>query len=92
MKQLTVLMMCGVLVACAGIKTEPTADANGKNGYRLSCSEFNTTLAQCKAKASELCGGDFKMDPHLSYRETYPDSGDGIHMPARQYLVVSCLE
>lgn len=91
MKFFSVLLVASGLVACATIDAVPRTDARGNPGYKLVCSEFNTSLQECEAKARALCGGPFNIDPQLSYRETYPDSGDGFYMPARQHLVVSCL-
>ncbi len=79
-----------LLSACAGIQATPYTTHSGNAGYQLTCSEFNTTLDTCKAKASELCGNGYDVDKSLSYRETFPDSGDGIYMPARQHLAVIC--
>lgn len=79
-----------MLGACAGIQATPYTASNGKAGYQLTCSEFNTTLETCKAKAGELCANGYEIDQSLSYRETFPESGDGIYMPARQHLAVVC--
>jgi hypothetical protein len=46
--------------------------------------------SNAREKASENCSHGFEVDPHLSYRETYPDAGDGIYVPARNHLVVGC--
>jgi hypothetical protein len=86
----TLILIPLLLSACASNQPTPHATSDGKPGYKLTCSEFNTTLEQCKAKASENCSHGFDVDPHLSFRETYPDAGDGIYVPARNHLVVGC--
>lgn len=85
------LLLVPVMVsACAGIHATPHETSSGKPGYKLTCSEFNATLDDCKARASELCSHGFVVDKHLSYRETHPDSGDGFYMHPKQHLVVAC--
>lgn len=76
--------------ACAGIEATKVTGKQGQVSYHLTCSEFNTSLEACKTKAQELCGGPFEVNQRLSHRETYPDSGDGFYMPAKQHLVVDC--
>lgn len=86
----TLMLIPLLLTACAGLQPAPQTTSTGKAGYKLTCSEFNTTFEQCKAKASELCMHGYDLDANISYRETYPDSGDGIYMPARNHVVVAC--
>lgn len=87
----TMLMFLAVTMqACAGIEATKFTGGQGEVSYHLSCSEFNTTLEACKAKAHDLCGGVFEVNHQLSHRESYPDSGDGFVMPAKQHLVVDC--
>ncbi len=90
MKWSILLLLPVAVSACAGIQSTKVVTSQGDVSYHLSCSEFNTTLETCKAKATELCGGAFEINQRLSYRETYPDSGDGFVIPARQHLVVDC--
>lgn len=90
MKWFGLLFFPVAMSACAGIQTSKVVSAQGDVSYHLTCSEFNTTLETCKAKAQELCGGTFVINQKLSHRETYPDSGDGFVIPAKQHLVVDC--
>lgn len=90
MKWILLMLFPVAMQACAGIETSKLTSTNGEASYHLSCSEFNTTMETCKAKAHELCGGPFEINQRLSHRETYPDSGDGFVMPAKQHLVVDC--
>lgn len=82
-----------LLSACAtGNHPKPYASAGGGEGYKLSCSEFNTSLDQCKAQASKMCLTGAIVDEYLTYRETFPDAGDGFYMPAKNHVVVACKE
>lgn len=76
-----------LLVACASVQSQPT-EINGKRGFKLTCSEFNSSLEECKVKASELCDNNFTVVDHT--KETYPDAGDGFYMPAKHHLAVEC--
>ncbi|HSI44635.1 MAG TPA: hypothetical protein VK950_00540 [Methylophilus sp.] len=91
MKKILILIPL-LLTACASLQPTPQTTSNGKDGFKLTCSEFNTTVEQCKVKASELCSHGYDIDKHMTYRETFPDSGDGIYMPARNHVVVACKE
>lgn len=90
MKWIMLMLFPVAMSACAGIEATKHTGKMGEVSYQLTCSEFNTTLDACKAKAQELCGSPYEINQRLSYRETYPDSGDGFYMPGKQHLVVDC--
>ncbi len=76
-----------MLMSCASVQSTTLDQENGKV-HQISCSEFNTTLQECKAKADELCNSDYKLLSH--HKEVYPDAGDGFYMHPRHYLSVEC--
>ncbi|HEY0561816.1 MAG TPA: hypothetical protein VGD04_00675 [Methylophilus sp.] len=76
-----------LLISCASVHSN-TTEHNGRQVHQLTCSEFNTSLEQCKAKASELCAHDYKLISH--HKEEYPDAGDGFYMHPRHHLSVEC--
>jgi hypothetical protein len=78
------LMMMG----CANVNADTSTDKTGRKIYELTCSEFNTTFDECIARASDMCGHNYKLLSH--YEEVYEDSGDGHHMHPRHHLVVEC--
>jgi hypothetical protein len=77
-----------LLISCASVQSTPFDAGNGKQSFKLSCSEFNSSLDECKNKAKELCASDYKLVDH--HTEVYPDAGDGFYMPSRHHLVVEC--
>jgi hypothetical protein len=83
-----ILLIPLFLSACGGMQATQYTTSDGKPGYKLTCSEFNTTLEACKAKAGEVCATGYVINQ--SYRETYPDSGDGIYRFANNHLVFTC--
>lgn len=89
MKKMSVLVPI-LLSACGGMHASQFTTPDGRTGYTLSCSEFYRTQADCQVKAGEYCAHGYEVDHRLSYRETYADSGDGTHMPARNHLVFTC--
>lgn len=76
-----------LLMSCASVQST-TIEQNGKQVHHLSCSEFNSSLNECKAKASAMCADDYKHISH--YKEVYADSGDGFYMHPRHHLSVEC--
>lgn len=86
----SILIVPLLLAACAGMQATKTTTSDGKTGYSLTCREFYRSEADCQAKAGELCEHGYDVDSRLSYRETYPDSGDGIYIPAKNHIVVTC--
>lgn len=76
-----------MLISCASVQSTTLEHEKGQI-HQISCSEFNTTLQECKAKASELCANDYKLLSH--HKEVYPDAGDGFYMHPRHYLSVEC--
>lgn len=76
-----------LLISCASVQSN-TIEQDGKQVHKLSCSEFNSSLEECKAKASELCANNYKLVSH--HEEVYPDSGDGSYMHPRHHLSVEC--
>lgn len=76
-----------LLISCASVQAN-TAERSGGPAHQLTCSEFNSSLEECKAKASELCGHDYKALTH--HTEDYPDAGDGFYMHPRHHVSVEC--
>lgn len=76
-----------LIVACASAQSQPS-EINGKRAFKLTCSEFNSSLEECKVKASELCDNNFTLVDHT--QETYPDAGDGFYMHPKHHLAVEC--
>lgn len=76
-----------LMVACASVQSQPT-EINGKRAFKLTCSEFNSSLEECQRKASELCNDNFTVVDHS--KETYPDAGDGFYMHPKHHLSVEC--
>lgn len=79
-----------LMAACASFSPQKYTGNNGKAGYSLICSEFNTTWEQCLRKAGDQCAAGYELDKKLSYTESFPDSGDGIYRPANNHLAVLC--
>ncbi|MBF4987516.1 hypothetical protein [Methylophilus sp. 14] len=79
-----------MMSACASVTPHQYTTQQGRMGYTLTCSEFNTTWEQCQSKAGELCSQGYEVDKQLSFKETFPDSGDGIYRPANNHLAVVC--
>ena len=76
-----------MLISCASVQST-TTEKNGKLLHELSCSEFNSSLEECTAKASKLCANDYKLLSH--HKEVYPSSGDGYYVHPRHHLMVEC--
>ncbi len=76
-----------LLISCASVQST-TTEKNGRLVHQLSCSEFNTSLDECKAKASELCDHNYQQLSH--HKEVFPDSGDGFYMHPRHHISVEC--
>ena len=87
MKKIVCFVPLLILLSCASVQST-TSDINGKRAYKLSCSEFNSSLEKCKAKAQELCASDYKLIEYT--KEVYPDAGDGVYMHPKHHLVVAC--
>ena len=64
-------------------------ESDGKKMQTLSCNEFNTSLEECKARASKVCTNGHELVNH--HAEVPADSGDGIYMHTTNHLVVRCL-
>lgn len=79
-----------MLSACASVTPQQFTTQNGKVGYTLTCSEFNTSWEQCQTKAGALCSQGYEVDKQQSYTEHFPDSGDGIYRPANNHQTVIC--
>lgn len=87
MKKLIFFAPLIMLVSCASVRTTQIEHDN-KLVYKLTCSEFNSSLNECKADADKLCANGYKL---LSYeKEVYADSGDGFYMPTSHHLTVEC--
>lgn len=76
-----------MLISCANVKST-TLEVNGQQLHKLTCSEFNSSLEKCKAKASELCQENYKLLSHS--KEVYPDAGDGMYYPVKHHITVQC--
>jgi hypothetical protein len=76
-----------MLISCANVQSTTVEHQHGQI-HQITCSEFNTTLQECKAKANELCGNDFKLLSH--HKEVFPDAHDGFYIHPRHYLSVEC--
>jgi len=76
-----------MLISCANVKST-TLEVNGQQLHKLTCSEFNSSLEKCQAKASELCQENYKLLSHS--KEVYPDAGDGMYYPAKHHITVQC--
>lgn len=76
-----------MLMSCASVQST-TIEHNGKQVHQLSCSEFNSSLDECTAKASELCAHNYQLLSH--YKEVHADSGDGFYMHPRHHISVEC--
>jgi hypothetical protein len=76
-----------LLISCASVQSN-TTEKNGRIVHELSCSEFNSSLEECKAKASELCAHNYHQISHNE--EVYADSGDGFYMHPRHHLAIEC--
>jgi len=76
-----------LLISCASVQSN-TIEQDGKQVHKLSCSEFNSSLEECKAKASQLCSHNYQLLTH--HEEVYPDAGDGFYMHPRHHLTVEC--
>jgi hypothetical protein len=74
-----------MLISCASVQSN-TIEKDGKTIHELSCSEFNSSLDEAKAK--ELCANNYKQLSH--HTDTYPDAGDGFYMHPRHHLSVEC--
>ena len=79
-----------IVSACASVTPQQYATQQGKKGYTLTCSEFNTTWEQCQEKAGAMCSHGYVVDKQLSFAEKFPDSGDGIYRPTNNHLAVLC--
>lgn len=77
-----------LFIFCASVQSTPFDAGNGKQGFKLTCSEFNSSLEECKTKAKDLCASDFKLVEH--HVLDHPDAGDGFYMPTEHHLVVEC--
>ncbi|QDC43899.1 hypothetical protein [Methylophilus medardicus] len=86
----TISVLALIVSACASVTPQPYTTQQGKLGYTLSCSEFNTSQQQCQAKAGAMCAAGYVVDTQRSSHETFPDSGDGIYRPANNHLAVIC--
>lgn len=75
------------LISCTSVQFTPIDAGNGKQ-KKLICSEFDTTLEECKSEAKVLCGSDFKLIDH--YAEVPPDPGDGFYVHPTHYLLIEC--
>lgn len=87
MKKIFRLVPIILLISCASVQSQPI-ESNGNQAFKLTCSEFNSSLEECKAKASELCANNYKILDH--YKEVYPDAGDGFYMHPRHHVSVQC--
>ncbi|MDP2154118.1 MAG: hypothetical protein Q8J66_10740 [Methylotenera sp.] len=75
------------LASCASVQTTQI-EHDGMQAYKLTCSEFNSSLNECKANADKLCANGYKLVDH--HKDVYADSGDGFYMPTTHYLTVKC--
>lgn len=76
-----------LLISCANVQSN-TLEVDGQKLHKLSCSEFNSSLEECKAKASEICQQNYKLLSHN--KEVYPDAGDGMYYPSKHHITVQC--
>jgi hypothetical protein len=76
-----------MLISCGNVHST-TLEMNGQKLHKLSCSEFNSSLEECKAKASEICQENYKLLSHD--KEVYPDLGDGSYYPTKHHITVQC--
>lgn len=76
-----------MLISCASVQSN-TLEYNGQQLHELTCSEFNSSLDKCKAKASELCADNYKLVSHV--KEEYPDVGDGVYYHPKHHIAVLC--
>lgn len=87
MKKTLFLTSLLMITSCASVQSAQI-EHDGKLGYQLTCSEFNSSLKECKENADKLCENGYKLLNH--YKHEYPDSGDGFYMPSTHYLTVEC--
>lgn len=76
-----------MLISCANVQST-TVEQNGIKIHTLTCSEFNSSLEECRSKASELCGHNYETLTHN--KEEFADSGDGFYMHPRHHISVKC--
>jgi hypothetical protein len=76
-----------MLISCASVQST-VIETNGKQTHKVTCSEFNSSLEECKSSAGKLCTNDYRVVAH--HKEVYADSGDGFYMPAKHHLMVEC--
>lgn len=88
MKKIFLLAPMLILASCASMQTAHIDD-DGKHVYKLTCSEFNSSLDECQQNAEKLCSNGYKLQDY--YRHVYADPGDGFYMPDRHHLTVKCI-
>ena len=76
-----------LLISCASVQSN-TTEQNGRIVHELTCSEFNSSLDECKNKAKELCADNYRLISH--HKEVHADAGDGFHMHPQHHLSVEC--
>lgn len=87
MKKIILFAPLLILASCASVQTAQS-ERDGKPVYQLTCSEFNSSLDECKQNAEKLCANGYQLVDY--YKHVYPDPGDGFYMPPRHHLTVEC--
>jgi hypothetical protein len=78
------------LIACGGVHPKPIAGPTGNSAYSMLCSGIHSLKQQCLDKAQALCPHGYTIIPAETFTVEYADSGDGFHMPPKEYMGIEC--
>lgn len=87
MKKIIFFAPLFILASCASVQTAQI-EYGSKQAYKLTCSEFNSSLKECKENADKICTNGYNLLSY--YKHEYADAGDGFYMPSSHHLTIEC--
>jgi len=85
MEKIRLILISLVLTGC--VTATPVSLSDGRKGYEIKCSGTARTYADCRNKASEVCGGRYKELDKEEFSQLIPNYSTGTYLQGRQRLM-----
>ena len=87
--QTVLVIITMILTGC--VRVTPVSLGDGRNAYELSCPGGARSYADCRNKAAEVCGGNYRELDKEEFSSLIPNYSTGTYMQGRsRRMTVVC--
>ena len=91
MKKLNFLIIIISIIITGCVTSRPVSLSDGKTGYEISCPGTARSYADCRNKAAEVCGGNYRELDKEEFSSLIPNYSTGTYMQGRsRKMTVVC--